>query len=127
MNEKSVRRFLSLPVLLTAISICAFCLILFFCLQKKDASFGRAEIYLSGELVKVVDLADTEDLTFEVKEGVVLQIENHEIFFAASPCANHRCVQCGKISHPGESVLCLPMGVLVQITDDAVPAVDAII
>lgn len=45
---------------------------------------------------------------------------------ASSDCPNRDCVRMGTIRRTGESIICLPAGIVILLTGDAAEAVDAV-
>ena len=43
-------------------------------------------------------------------------IEDGEIYVADSDCPDGICVHMGRVSHPGEMIVCLPAKVLITVT-----------
>jgi len=64
------------------------------------------------------------DLTLEVK-GVTVVIENGCVYVSDSDCDDKICVNTGRISRSGQSVVCLPKKVsvrIVNVEDDIIVA-----
>ncbi len=64
---------------------------------------------------------------FEVKNQFgtnLVKIENNSVWVDKADCDNQICVNTGKISNPGDMIVCLPHQVLIQVVkspEDAVP------
>ena len=76
---------------------------------------GTAMIYKDNVIVKEVSLSRDSTtkigaMEFEVKAG--------KIRVSESDCKNHVCMQEGWISNPGQSIVCLPNHVIVEIPAD---------
>ncbi len=81
----------------------------------------KAEIYYYSDLVKTVDLSNSEEKTFTIPqdEHVKLKIsKNGNIAFAESDCPDKVCVNTGKIHIPGQSAACLPNGIIIKLVSD---------
>jgi len=106
------------PLLLTAVIF----------LPNKSAQDGRrAVVEVDGQVVLEIDLA--VDSTYYAKgpEGTAhLRIAEDEIWIAASPCRQQRCVAAGKIGRCGQAIVCVPNRLLVSIPGNAVRPYDAI-
>lgn len=63
-------------------------------------------VVYSGELSK--------DGEVSLKHNTV-KIENGEVFMKSADCKNQICVKTGKISKSGETIICLPNKVIVEI------------
>ena len=116
--------------------------------EKKKRSFSKKDIFLlggmllvgavifhtvtllggSGETVEVrVDgqLVDSYPLSADREEEIQgaggtnhLVIRNGEAWIASASCPDGLCVNMGKISKNGQSVICLPNRVVVQIVGE---------
>ena len=80
-----------------------------------SASTGTAMIYKDNIIVKEISLSRDSTtkvgpMEFEVKSG--------KIRVSESDCKNHVCMQEGWISNPGQSIVCLPNHVIVEIPAD---------
>lgn len=94
-----------------------FALIFFLC-QKEGA---RVQIWVAGELMETLDLS--EDCTYQiqgVKEGTnVLVIQDGEAWMQEASCPDGLCVNMGTIKRNGQSIICLPNQVVVEVVDQA--------
>ena len=60
----------------------------------------------------------SEDQTVEVKKGGktnIVRIEDGRVWMESASCRNQICVHTGRISHSGQSIVCLPNRVSVTI------------
>ena len=78
------------------------------------------EVRVSGQVVKSFSLEDT--VTYEI-EGAgggknILRIEDGEAWVEEADCPDKLCVNMGKISRVGQSVVCLPHEVVVEIVGE---------
>ncbi|MDO4174344.1 MAG: NusG domain II-containing protein [Eubacteriales bacterium] len=95
-----------------------------------DQCYG--EIWLDGELYQQVKLGDTvEQQTIRLQgkaTEVVIEIEGTRMRFVESQCPDHTCEQTGWISRVGQTAVCLPNRVMIQMTGgDTEDAVDAVV
>ncbi|MFQ5866912.1 MAG: NusG domain II-containing protein [bacterium] len=72
----------------------------------------KAFIYENGKLIKEVNLSEEKiinyaDMEIEVKEGRIRVLK--------SDCPQKICVQTGWISKPGQTIICVPNKVLIEI------------
>ena len=82
----------------------------------------------NGEVVKVVvdkeikycyNLMDTVEVTITNDDGTnVLVIKDGEAFIKNANCPDKICVAHRKISKVGETIVCLPHKVVIEITED---------
>ena len=48
-----------------------------------------------------------------------LIIQDGEAYMSEASCPDHLCMGMGKISHAGQSIICLPNRVIVEIRDNS--------
>ena len=73
---------------------------------------------LGGETL-VHDLGEDAELRIEGLLGItVIVVEERQAAFASSPCKHKLCVGKGRIGRAGEWVLCLPNGVIAEISGE---------
>lgn len=89
---------------------------------------GDAYIYVSGRIVGRYDLSTDTDIRIEGEGGIIndIAIEDGCVYMKNATCPYKECVKCGKISHSGESIVCLPAKVMIVIIDDGQNGYDAI-
>lgn len=85
---------------------------------RQEAGGGLAvEIYVDGELVKVIPLSDqTEEHRLETAYGYnILALENGRAKITEADCASQDCVKAHAMEAPGEMTACLPHRLLVRL------------
>lgn len=68
-------------------------------------------IRINGELWRQVELTEETREEIALENGghhALVRIENGEVSFACSDCPDKLCVEQGKISRAGQSIVCLP-------------------
>lgn len=80
--------------------------------QKNGAS---AEIYLDGELVRVVSLDRDQEFVVEGDYRNTVTVKNGKIAVTHSDCPGKDCVGCGWQSQSGRSLVCLPNRMEIRI------------
>lgn len=82
-----------------------------------QGSYGaQASIYAGGKFLTTVNLYQNREMEVKGPLGVSrLQIEDGKIRFVDSPCTTKVCIRQGWIESGGESAICLPNGISVQI------------
>ena len=85
------------------------------------APAGRtARVYLDGELVRSIDLAQVEEgYTFSVEGPVgtnTIQVEPGRIRVSHADCPDQVCVGQGWISTSAAPIVCLPNRLVIEIT-----------
>ncbi|MBQ3281206.1 MAG: NusG domain II-containing protein [Eubacterium sp.] len=74
------------------------------------------KVTVDGKLYGTYDLS--EDQTVEIARSGhtnVIRIEGGKVFMESASCRNQVCVHTGRISHSGQSIVCLPNRVSVTI------------
>jgi len=88
---------------------------------------GTANIYIDGELYKSVSLDIDQEIRVETDNGWnLLEVKDGLIYMKAASCRDQLCVHMKPIDHQGESIVCLPFRVHVEIEADQEGEVDAI-
>ncbi len=86
------------------------------------------QIYSDNELFLQISLP-AEDQTISIPDKqLALEIKNNRIGVLETDCPDHTCKKTGYISRPGQSIICLPNRVVVQIAgqSDTDSGIDAI-
>ena len=119
--------------LLFFIFIAAAALIAAVPLVRSSDGAPRVRIIAQGELAGIYPLDSDNEIEIE-RDGHrnVVVIKDNTVHMDYSDCKNQVCVNTGKISKPGETIVCLPNYVIVEIVsseeggeDDE--AIDAIV
>ena len=80
------------------------------------------QVVVSVDGVEVASFPLDEDRTYEISgydEGHnTLIIRDGEAYMSDASCPDHLCMGMGKISHAGQSIICLPNRVIVEIRDN---------
>ncbi len=77
----------------------------------------QAEIFIAATGQRQV-ISLEEDGLYPISSGemrLVLQVSQGEAFMVESPCPDRVCVNSPAISRPGQSIVCLPAGVVVRV------------
>lgn len=94
------------------------CVASIFLLYGEQASVGErtAIIYVNGRKVREIPLADKATVVQHTEHvTLTLQIEAGRIRVAQSDCPRGVCRERGWISSPGETIICLPAKVLIEV------------
>lgn len=111
-NKIITKRDLMLIIILLAVMII---LILFMHLNKKTGYNVR--ISADGKTIKTLSLDKDEEYFFEGDKGYnVVVIKNNEVYVKEADCPDKICVNHKKISNIGETIICLPHKLVVEIT-----------
>jgi len=96
-------------------------------LTQSFQSGGMAHIYIDGELYKSVRLDEDQEIRVETENGWnLLEVKDGSIGMIAASCRDQLCVHMKHINRQGESIVCLPFRVHVEIEADQEGEVDAI-
>lgn len=80
-----------------------------------------AKISIDGKQVKTVELTEeVQEIPMDSQFGHnVLKIHNHGIEMKEADCPDDVCFTFGFVSKPGDSIVCLPNRLLVEIVGDS--------
>ena len=80
---------------------------------------GTVRVSVDGVTVKTVSLDDDGEFRIEGYDGGynLLVVKNGKARIKEADCPDKLCVKQGKVSKEGESVICLPHRVVVEIID----------
>lgn len=98
--------------------LCLVFLGVYFLYPKKTAS--RVNILVDGKSVGTYDLSKNQRVPIEVKGQITntLEIADGQAFMEEADCPDHLCMKQGKISYQGETIVCLPNKVVVQVESE---------
>ena len=86
---------------------------------------GKVTVKVNGELKETYSLA--EDQTIEINGGTnILQIKNGKADMTEADCPDQLCVNQRAISRQGESIICLPHKVVVEVESSESSELDAV-
>ncbi len=103
-------------ILLTVIGIIAVILFLvYFFYPRKEAE--QLLITVDGEAFGTYDLKVDQEILVRVDGNTTnrVVIANHRAYMKHAKCPDQLCIKQGKISHDGETIVCLPNRVVVQV------------
>ena len=125
-NKVRLKRDIILVLSMVIIAAAAFLIINF--AVKKDGSYEVIKV--DGKVIKTLDL-NSGETTIEVNgyQGGVnkVVINDGKVSMTEADCPDELCVKTGKISRVGETIVCLPHRVVVEIKgspdDDSIDSV----
>ena len=98
-------------VLVIALVLALLAAVLFLTLS--PARGGSAEVYVNGELFATLSL--NEDGTLAIDDHMTVVVEGGELWVRDADCKDKICEKTGKISRPGQRIVCLPNRVVIAI------------
>jgi len=112
--------------LVLIILITALALFLMLILSHK-AKGERVIILIDGKETESYDLKQDQTVTISTENGGrnVLVISDGVCYIKYSNCPDHICVREGKISREGQSIICLPHHLVIQISGGKAGSIDA--
>ena len=78
---------------------------------------GNVNVRVDGKLVRTVSLDDDGEYRIDGSDGGynILVVKNGSAYVKEADCPDRLCVKQGKISGEGETVICLPHKVVIEI------------
>lgn len=103
-------------------------IVCFFALRLMRKNGTTVRILADGELYATYDLNQDRDIpiTIHGKEGNTLQIADHKAKMIWADCPDQLCVHQKAISGQGETIVCLPNKIVVEIAEGEDADLDAI-
>ena len=94
--------------------IASFSTLFFFATGSKGA---QAELRISGKVIKTFNLNKNQTWTYRDKDGDYnkIQVKNGEIAVVEANCKDQIDVQRGYISKTGETIVCLPHNLVIEV------------
>ncbi len=87
--------------------------------KHQSASGTMVNIYSKNE--KIAELSLSRNDTFIVANELgtnTIRIENGQAYMTDADCPDKICEEMGRISKPGETIVCLPHQLVVEISDE---------
>ena len=77
-----------------------------------------AEVSINGEVAAVYSLNENREETFRTPDGAynIVCIENGKVYVREADCRDGLCMQQGKKSDIGETIVCLPHKLVITVT-----------
>ncbi len=77
----------------------------------------EAVVYCDGEEIHRLELVNETHLTLEYSEGQenVIAIKDRKVSVTSADCPDQICVKQGAISEKGETIVCLPHKLVIEI------------
>lgn len=113
MEKKKIKR--DIMLIATLIIVCAAVFLIINFVVKKDGI--TAVVKVDGNIVYMLPLDKNASVTVEGYQGGsnTVVIENGTVYMKDADCPDKLCEKTGKISKNGETIVCLPHRVVVEI------------
>lgn len=95
--------------------LCMAVLVIYFFYPKKTADY--VEITVDGKLYKQCSLKKDCSIPI-IQDGKItniLEIKEEKVFMKEADCPDQLCIKQGTMGYAGESIVCLPHRVVVQV------------
>ena len=112
------------------VAVCALAFIIWLMQHGNTQSAGSViTVRQDGELIGTYSLAEDNTLTFKDTQGGenVLEICDGEARMLEADCPDQLCVKQKVISRKGESIICLPHRLVIEVTEGEENTVDAVV
>ena len=78
---------------------------------------GTAVVTVDGREIAVLDLSKDQELTADGAYGGSnhIKIQDGQVWVTEATCPDKICIHQGKISQEGETIVCLPNRMIIQI------------
>ena len=91
----------------------------FSCFLPSREPAAYAEVYLEGQLVKIVPLNADQTFLLEDQYCNEITVKDGAIAFTSSNCPGQDCVHSGSIHSTGRSLVCLPNRVEIRVVSES--------
>lgn len=84
----------------------------------KKAEATHAEVSVDGNVFLTIDLSansEYSEIPIDNEYNTVIAYEKNKIWIKSSGCENQICVNTGKISVPGSSIVCIPARLVITV------------
>jgi hypothetical protein len=90
------------------------------------SSASEASVFREGK--QIAHLSLDKDREIPLLDGKVrLEVKEKRIRVKKSNCPRQVCVHMGWIRYPGQTIACVPYGILIEIKPSDSPVVDAVV
>ncbi len=100
---------------------------------RKTATAGgeespKVQISVAGEIRQSLDLTEDTEYRFENEAGDfnTIQVQEGRVQMKDANCPDKLCIHQGQISKNGETIVCLPHGLVIEIKGGENAAVDLV-
>lgn len=112
-----MRKKFFVPLDIVIYSVIIFCAVLLFCGFYTKNQGAKVTIFHDGVQIFESSLDEEKKWQWKVgKDFVKIAIEKGMVRVIDSSCPDQTCVHTGKIEKKGQSIICLPNRILIQIS-----------
>ena len=108
-----IKKYKTDIIVIMILLIVAILITIIISICKKDGRY--ASISIDGQVVGVYSLEDDADLSFDTGHHVI--ISDSMISVTDSDCRDKICMNKGKISSIGDTIVCLPEKFIIEIIE----------
>lgn len=95
-------------------------------LNWQSSNVAEASLYHEGKLFKQLKLDKDQEIIL-LNGKMLVEVKEGRIRVRKSDCPRQICVNTGWIRHPGETIVCVPNKVLIEVKSTGPPIVDAVV
>ena len=107
--------------------IASFTMLFFIIMGKQRQKGDKVLIYVNGTLVQEVSLEVEAEIVIHGSPGDnVLVIRDRKAYMKEASCENHVCIQQGEVSRNGETIICMPNQIIVEVSAEK-QEIDAVV
>lgn len=99
--------------IIVILSVLLLALIGFLAVKSVQGSGNYVEITKGGKVYQTLPI--DKDKVIDINGKNIIEIKNKKVFMKSADCKNQICVNHSKISLVGETIVCLPNKVVVEI------------
>lgn len=97
---------------------------IFYCVSAPRETGGWAVVTIAGEEAGRYPLSEDKTVRFGEDDYNLLVIADGGVSVTEANCGDHTCVRTGIICRQGETIVCLPHRLVVEIQGGETPAFD---
>ena len=125
MENKKIKRDAVLVLLCIIISAAVYFIINIY--VKKDGAY--AVVKVDGEIIRSLELNKNTSVIVHGYQGGsnTIVVDNGQVYMTDADCPDKLCERTGRISRTGESIVCLPHRVVVEIQGNTAERSDSVV
>jgi hypothetical protein len=114
------RPFASKKDILIILSLFLIFLLFFFVIKLNQKEGSRVKISHNGKEIYNISLENLKDSATYMVDGAKIVADKNGVYVSDNDCPNKQCVKSGKISKTGESIVCVPKRIVIEITGKSI-------